>query len=87
MGITERYWDVLFEKIDEAYEKFETSQELRDEVTAFLKGFKAQVVGSPSFRETVRGPDGQSFTGGMESYGVKWPDGTNPTSMPPKGRP
>ena len=22
MGVTERYWDVLFEKVDEAYEKF-----------------------------------------------------------------
>lgn len=87
MGITERYWDILFEIINDAYEKFETPQDLRDEVNAFLKGFKSQVVGSPSFRETVRGPDGQGFTGGMESYGVKWPDNPNPSSRPPKGRP
>jgi hemoglobin len=87
MGITERYWDILFEKIDEAYEKFETPQELREEVNAFLKGFKPQVVGSPSFRETVRGPDGQGFTGGMGSYGVKWPASPKPSSRPPKGRP
>ncbi len=87
MGITERYWDVLFEKIDEAYEKFGTPQELREEVNAFLKGFKPQVVGSPSFRKVVRGPDGQGFTGGMESYGVKWPASPQPSSRPPKGQP
>jgi hypothetical protein len=71
MGITERYWDVFFEKIDEAYGKFGTPRELREEVNALLKGFKPQVVGSPSFRKIVRGPDGQGFTAGMESYGVK----------------
>ncbi len=73
MGITERHWEILFEKIDEAYEKFETSQDLREEVNAFLKSFKQQIVGSPSFRDVVRGPDGKKFTGGMEADGVKWP--------------
>ncbi len=87
MGITERYWDILFEKLDDAYEKFGTAQDLRDEVTAFLKSFKPQVVGSPSFRETMRGPDGKAFTGGMESYGVTWPASPQPSSRPPKGRP
>ncbi len=73
MGITERHWNRLFEKIDEAFEKFGTPQDLRDEVNAFLKSHKPHVVGSPSFREVVRGPDGQKFSGGMESFGVKWP--------------
>ena len=73
MPITERHWEILFEKIDEAYEKFETSQDLREEVNAFLKSFKQQIVGSPSFRDVVRGPDGKKFTGGMEADGVKWP--------------
>ncbi|MGH7837281.1 MAG: group I truncated hemoglobin [Candidatus Binataceae bacterium] len=87
MGITERYWDVTFEKIGEAYEKFGLSKELREEVDAFLRSFKPQIVGSPSFRKVVRGPDGQSFAGGMESYGVRWPAGQQPSSKPPKRQP
>jgi hemoglobin len=73
MRITERHWTITFEKLDESFEKFELAQDLRDEISAFLKSFKPHIVGSPSFREVVRGPDGQKFLDGMESFGVKWP--------------
>ena len=73
MGITERHWEIYWDIIDDAHEKFGTPQDLRGELNTFLKSFKPHVVGSPSFREVVRGPDGQKFMGGMESFGVKWP--------------
>lgn len=84
MGITERHWDILFEKFDEAVQKFQAPPEIRDEVITFLKKFKPVIVGSPSFRETVRGPDGKSFTGGMEAHGIKWPNRPFRSTNPPK---
>lgn len=86
MRITERHWEILFEKIDEAAERFQASAELKEEVISFLKKFKPVIVGSPSFRETMRGPDGKSFTGGLESQGIKWPPGPHRSTNPPKTR-
>jgi hemoglobin len=73
MGITERHWTIFIEIVEQAFDKFGVPQDLRTEITAFFEAHKPHVVGSPSFREVVRGPDGQKFTGGMEAFGVKWP--------------
>jgi hemoglobin len=73
MGLTERHWQIFFEIIDEVYEEFGVAEDLREEVRVFLKSFKAHLVGSPSFRDVVRGAGSTKISGGMESFGIKWP--------------
>jgi hemoglobin len=72
MGITERHWKIFFELLDEGYDEFKVREDLREEITAFFKSFKSVVVG-PSFRDVVRRAGSTKLSGGMESFGVKWP--------------
>jgi hemoglobin len=73
MGITEAHWKQFFEVLDDAYEHFQVSSDLKEEINAFMKSFKPHVVGSPTFRDVVREAKGTTLSGGLASYGVKWP--------------
>src|ERR1700760_365873 len=53
MGLTEVHWNAMFDCMAECYDQFGPPQELRDEIDAFLEGFKPAVVGSPSYRDVV----------------------------------
>ncbi|MGE0278794.1 MAG: group 1 truncated hemoglobin [Nitrospiraceae bacterium] len=85
MGITDRHWDILFEKIDQCFDDAVVPTDLRVEITDFLKKFKPVVVGSPSLREMIKAGNPVGFTAGMEAMGVKWPSGRVLSSMPPEG--
>ena len=86
MGITDRHWQILFEKINESFDEVTLPNALRTEIMRFLTQFKPQIVGSPSLREMVRAGSPVGFTKGMEAMGVTWPPEPQPSSMPPKGR-
>ena len=86
MGITERHWVILFDKINECFDAASVAPELRAEIIHFMKKFKPQVVGSPSRRDMVKAGNPLGFTAGMEAMGVTWPPGRVPNSIPPKGR-
>ena len=73
MGITEEYWDALFALIDNCYEEFGLTQELRDEVDTFLRSFKPAIVGSPSFKDIVKKNPDMDVMKGMKGVGISWP--------------
>ncbi len=74
MGITEEYWDALFDDIvTPAYAEFGIPQREAEEVDAFLRSFKSVVVGSPSFKDVLREHPYMDVMQGMKSVGVHWP--------------
>ncbi|MDL9948935.1 group 1 truncated hemoglobin [Gordonia sp. ABSL11-1] len=74
MGITEEYWDALFEDIvTPAFAEFGIPQQEADEIDAFLRSFKSVVVGSPSFKDVVKSHPDMDVMQGMRSVGINWP--------------
>ncbi|WP_111510872.1 group I truncated hemoglobin [Mycobacterium kyogaense] len=74
MGITEEYWDALFNDIvTPAFEEFSIPQREAEEIDAFLRSFKSVVVGSPRFREVLQSNPDMDVMQGMKSVGVVWP--------------
>ena len=74
MGITEEYWDALFDDIvTPAFEEFAIPQREAEEIDAFLRSFKSVVVGSPRFREVLQAHPDMDVMQGMKSVGVNWP--------------
>lgn len=75
MGITEEYWDALFDDIvTPAYAEFDIPQREAEEIDAFLRSFKSVVVGSPTYREVIVANPDMDVMEGMQSVGVIWPD-------------
>lgn len=74
MGITEEYWDALFDDIvTPAYAEFGLPEREAKEIDDFLRSFKPVVVGSPTFKEVLQANPGMDIMAGMESVGVRWP--------------
>ncbi|TQC45433.1 group 1 truncated hemoglobin [Rhodococcus sp. WS4] len=74
MGITEEYWDALFNDIvTPAYEEFDIPQREAEEVDAFLRSFKSVIVGSPAFKDVLAANPDMDVMQGMKSVGVVWP--------------
>lgn len=81
MGVTDEHWDALFRIIDDCYDYFGVSPELREEVDTFLRKFKPAVVNGPSFREVVVNNPDMYLLDGMKKTGVKF--GPTVNSAPP----
>lgn len=74
MGITEEYWDALFEDIvTPAYAEFSIPEREAKEIDDFLRSFKSVVVGSPSFKDVLKEHPDMDIMQGMQSVGVNWP--------------
>ncbi len=75
MGVTEEYWDALFNDIvTPAYAEFNLPEREAKEIDEFLRSFKSVVVGSPTFREVLVANPDMNVMEGMKSVGVVWPD-------------
>ncbi|WP_433599279.1 group I truncated hemoglobin [Nocardia sp. CA-135953] len=74
MGITEEYWDALFDDIvTPAYTEFDLPAREAKEIDEFLRSFKSVVVGSPSFKDVLMANPEMDVMAGMESVGIHWP--------------
>lgn len=74
MGITEEYWDALFDDIvTPAYAEFDIPKREAEEVDAFLRSYKSVIVGSPTFKDVVKAHPEMDVLEGMKSVGVNWP--------------
>lgn len=78
MGITEEYWDALFDDIvTPAFAEFDIPTREAEDIEAFLRSYKSVIVGSPTFKDVVKEHPDMDVMAGMKSVGVTWPASTD----------
>lgn len=78
MGITEEYWDALFDDIvTPAFVEFDIPAREAEDIEAFLRSYKSVIVGSPTFKDVIKEHPDMDVMAGMKSVGVTWPASTD----------
>ncbi|WP_055476536.1 group I truncated hemoglobin [Gordonia sp. HS-NH1] len=78
MGITEEYWDALFDDIvTPAFAEFDIPAREAEDIEAFLRSYRSVIVGSPTFKDVIKEHPDMDVMAGMKSVGVTWPASTD----------
>jgi hemoglobin len=73
MGVTKEHFEAVFDVVEGCYDEYDLPQDLRDEVTAFLRKYEPAIVGSPSYKSVILANRDMDISKGMKSVGVVWP--------------